>query len=108
MAHFDAQGDAGAAAVVIDGTNPSRRERARLFALAATCGARVDGYYFRSVLDECLPRNALREGRARVARVALLATAKRFERPSLDEGFSRLYYVRLGEEGFAVSPWEEA
>ena len=68
----------------------------------------MHAYYFESRVEACKERNALRDATARVPDVALFATAKVLERPSMDEGFDALYYVRaLSGGGFDVSPWEE-
>ena len=79
--------------VVVDNTNVCRTDRLELIAHARAHGARVVGYYFDSSVRECLVRNAGRTGRARVPDVAIFATAKRLERPVLDEGFDALYRV---------------
>jgi predicted kinase len=92
--------------VVIDNTNPTQRERAELIELARSFGARIVGYYFQSRLADCLERNGLRAGKERVPDVALYATRKKLERPSLTEGFDRLYFVHLlGESAFEVRDW---
>ena len=62
--------------VVVDNTNPTAEGRAPLIALGKAHGARVVGYSFESRLEDCLARNALRTGRARVPEVALYATRK--------------------------------
>lgn len=92
--------------VVVDNTNPTVQDRAELIALARSLGAGVVGYYFESRLADCLARNRQREGKARVPDVALFAASKRLRRPSPGEGFDRLYYVRLLENGrFEVLDW---
>ncbi|MFL5349243.1 MAG: AAA family ATPase [Hyalangium sp.] len=85
--------------VVVDNTNPTPELRAPLISLGKSHGARVVGYAFESRLEDCLARNAKREGRARVAEVALYATRKVLRWPSLAEGFDALYFVRLTPEG---------
>ena len=38
----------------------------------------------------------------------LLGTAKRLVRPSLTEGFNRLAYVRIGDDGkFIIEEWDD-
>lgn len=85
--------------VVVDNTNPTPELRAPLIALGKSHGARVVGYAFESPLEDCLARNAKREGRARVPEVALYATRKVLRWPSLAEGFDALHFVRLTPEG---------
>ena len=95
--------------VVVDNTNPTPEGRAPHIALGKAHGARVTGYSFESRLEDCLARNALRVGRARVPDVALYATRKVLRWPTLAEGFDTLYFVRLTPEGaFDVTEWRES
>lgn len=94
--------------VVVDNTNPTKEDREHLIALAHSYGANVIGYYFEVQVKQSLERNKSREGKARVPDVAIFATLKRLARPSLEEGFDRLYYVRtLGDENFEICDWRE-
>ena len=91
--------------IVVDNTHASREDRAELIDQARGQGARVVGYYFDAPLADCLRRNALREGAARVPRVALVALHKRLQPPSLDEGYDALYVARMleSERTFEIS-----
>jgi predicted kinase len=94
--------------LVVDNTNPTREDRAELVRLGRQHGATVLGYYFEARVRQSLARNALREGRARVPDVAIFATMKKLVRPSYEEGFDRLFYVRtIGDMHFGVSDWKE-
>lgn len=94
--------------VVIDNTNPTEEDRAELIALARLFGAKVIGYFFVSLLADCLECNQQRSGKQRVPDVALYATSKRLALPSRTEGFDQLYFVRLlGEGRFEVLDWSE-
>src|SRR4028119_1028158 len=53
-------------AFVVDKTNAALEERARYIQSAKASHFRVVGYYFRSVFEEALQRNDLREGKAKV------------------------------------------
>ena len=88
---------------VIDNTNPSRSERAFYIEAALRAQFQVVGYYFCSRVRECLIRNRQRENC--IPDVGLLSTAKKLERPSFDEGFHQLHYVRLLENRFVVEEW---
>ena len=92
---------------VIDNTDVTRAERAKYLAAACDAGYRAIGVYMRSDTKECLARNELRSGKARIPRVGVLARAKALELPSCREGFDRLFYVTLSENGFTISNWEE-
>lgn len=90
--------------IVVDNTNVTVEERALLITLARRFKARVVGYYFDSTTRECLARNRLREGKARVADVGIFALAKRLARPESNEGFDELHWVKTRfDQGFEVS-----
>lgn len=80
--------------VAVDDTNATLADRAALVAAARRHGARVVGYFIDVGPAECVAQNARREGRARVPRVAIFATAKRLVAPSRAEGFDELFRVR--------------
>jgi predicted kinase len=84
--------------VVVDNTNPSIAARAPLIAVAKAHGAEVVGYVFAGAAADSLRRNRARQGRDRVPDVAIFTARKRFEPPTLGEGFDRLYEVTLREE----------
>lgn len=89
--------------VVVDNTNPSVKDRAALIALARAHGARVVAYFFRSTPGECLARNRLREGPARVPNAAIFIINKRLQPPTLDEGLDAVHQVKLVDgRGFVV------
>ena len=90
--------------VVVDNTNPRIEDRSPLIATGRSFGARIIGYHFEAGLHDCLRRNALRQGRARVPDVAIYATARKVEPPSGAEGFERIFTVRLIEHGFEIQP----
>lgn len=95
--------------IVVDNTNASRVERGPALAQGRAAGARIIGYYFSSKIADCLSRNNLRHGKARVPDIAIFATAKRLELPLREEGFDELYYVSLDPPmNFNVVPWEES
>jgi predicted kinase len=94
--------------VVVDNTNPSAEVRAPLIDIGKQHGARVVGYYFESNVQECLERNAKREGAARVPEVGFFATLKQLQRPRYAEGYDALFHVRLAPGGgFVVTEWKE-
>jgi predicted kinase len=87
---------------VVDNTNPMRADRAKYIEPARGAKFKVIGYYFDSMTDDCLFRNRERPEPYRVPDVAVMATAKKLERPSLDEGFDQLFSVQLLNQQFVV------
>ncbi len=92
---------AGGAHVVLDNTSPAAADRAEAIALARARGARVVAYVFEPDLAACRARNAARE--RRVPEVALFVARKRFERPTVAEGFDEIRVVALVGGGFVVT-----
>ena len=92
---------------VIDNTNPTREERQKYIAAAKANRYAVVGFYFQSKLADCLRRNSERSESYRVTDVAILSTAKKLELPTLDEGFDRLFYVRMEDQRFVVEEWQD-
>ena len=90
--------------MVVDNTSPRVADRAPLVAAARRHGARVVGYVLDTSRGECLKRNRLREGRARVPDVAVHVAAARMQPPTREEGFDELFTVRAAEGVFAVEP----
>lgn len=94
--------------VVIDNTNPTVEDRKPLISLGRMYGAEITGYYFEPQVRQCLERNRLREGKARVPDVAIYVTARKLVRPSYAEGFDKLFYVRItGDSTFEIQEWKE-
>ena len=90
--------------VAVDNTNPTRAERKRYLDILGEAGCPVDGYFFRSIVKDCIGRNARRE--KPVPEKAIAATSNKLEMPSLEEGFDKLYFVRMdGKGGFVVDDW---
>lgn len=90
--------------VVVDNTNPRREDRAALIALARDYNAHISAFYFPPDVRGSLARDRQRTGHNRVPDVAIFATRKKLVPPSSDEGFERIYQVRLLDGGvFAVS-----
>ena len=64
----------------------------------------MDGYFFQSIVRDCVERNARRE-RAVPAK-AIAATSNKLELPSMEEGCDRMYFVKMDTEGgFIIDDW---
>ncbi len=90
--------------VVVDNTNPGPDEWAPLAEAGRAYGAEVTAYWFCPDLAGSLERNARRAGSARVPDVGVYATAQRLCRPTVADGFDRVYEVRFDGRSFTVTP----
>ncbi len=90
---------------VIDNTNPTRADRARYISLAKEQGYHVIGYFMESKIKNCIARNALREGKARVPNTAIAATSNKLEIPSYEEKFDELYFVKNDGVSMTIEEW---
>lgn len=93
---------------VIDNTNLTREARAGYISQAKAVGFSVAGYYFKSVLQDSIERNKQRSGKALIPEKGILGACRKLELPNLDEGFDRLFYVEIGDDGqFIVKEWSD-
>ena len=92
---------------VVDNTNPTKMDRQRYIAPAKAAGYQVEGYFFQSVVKDCVERNAQRTGKAKIPSVAVAAISNQLELPHMDDGFDKLYFVRMSDGGFIVEPWRD-
>ena len=88
--------------MVVDNTNPTVEDRRTLVRQGREHGAKIVGYYFESTARECIERNRLRAGKAKVPDVAIYATAKKLVPPSYSECFDEIFRVRLTGFSFEV------
>lgn len=89
----------------IDNTNTLPEERARYIKLASAAGYRVEGYFLRSRVQECIRNNELRERQVPISAIA--AMSNRLILPCKGEGFDALYFVNWTEKGYEITPWRE-
>ena len=83
---------------VVDNTNVRAAERARYIGPAREAGFRIIGYFFEPEIRASIARNARRPGKQAVPVKGLLGTVKRLQPPQPEEGFDRIYRVRLTPE----------
>jgi predicted kinase len=94
---------------VVDNTNVTREDRARYIAPAKAAHFRVVGYYFRSGIGGSLERNRGRAAGRVVPDKGVAAKYHKLQLPSIEEGFDRLYYVTMSDDGgFVVQEWADA
>ena len=92
---------------MVDNTNPTAADRERYISAARQYGYEVEGYFFQSVIAACVERNHLRSGKACVPDKAIAATSNRMELPSYQEGFDKLYFVRIAQGMFITEEWND-
>ncbi len=66
---------------------------------------RVEVYYLRSRIQECIAASSTRE--ESVTPAAILAMSARLCMPTRAEVFDALYFVARTESGFSISDWTE-
>lgn len=89
----------------VDNTNPTRLDRERYITVAKEAGYHIVGFFLESKIKDCIQRNSLREGTARVPEKAIAATSNKLEIPSYDEGFDELYFVKNDGTTMTVEEW---
>jgi predicted kinase len=89
---------------VVDNTNPTPADRARYIGPARAAGFKVVGYLVDVDAAEALARNAERAGRARIPVPGVVGTARRLQKPTLEEGFDELWHATAAPGGWRIEP----
>ena len=84
---------------VVDNTNPTPAERRRYVEPARAAGFTVVAYLVEVDAAEAFARNAERSGRARIPDAGVAGTARRFVRPTPEEGFEELWHATAAPDG---------
>ena len=93
---------------VVDNTNPTIEERKRYIVPAKAANFEVVGYYFDSNISEALQRNRKRAQKERIPDKGILRTFHKLQIPSFNEGFDKLYRVKIDDQGlFKVEEWSD-
>lgn len=93
--------------LVIDNTNITKDDRASYIQLAKKAGFSVTGYYFQSVLKDCLARSEQRTGKQKIHPFGIIFKHKHLQLPTPDEGFEKLFYIEMApEQSFLVKDWQ--
>ncbi|AFM22929.1 ATP-binding protein [Desulfomonile tiedjei] len=85
--------------VVIDNTNPTKKDRSRYILPARSAGFRIIGYYFQTLVDDALSRNRRRDRGKVIPDRGIQATQAKLEPPSYEEGFDDLFTVSIAGRG---------
>jgi len=94
-------------AFVVDNTNSSASNREKYIALAKENKYDIVGYYFKSEIKKAIARNALRTGKNKIPEIGIRSCFSNLEIPKYAEGFDKLFFVELTENGFQVSDWND-
>ncbi len=93
--------------IVIDNTNPTVKERATYILKGKKSGYKIIGFFMQSKLQDCIARNGLREGKARIPNKAIAYTSNKLEFPSYEEGFDEIYFVSIRDGKFMMEDWRK-
>lgn len=91
--------------IVIDNTNPTIKDRARYIDAVYGHGYKIEGYFMRSRLQDCIERNEHRVGKEKIPRHAIAATSNKLELPDHKEGFDDLYFVSFSGDTIEIQEW---
>jgi predicted kinase len=92
---------------VIDNTNITKRIREKYILVSQDMKIPVIGYYFRTNLERSLQWNSRRTGKECIPNGGIFGTHKQLEVPSIDEGFTKLFYVDIIDGSFIVKDWTD-
>lgn len=93
--------------MVIDNTNINIEARSRYIARAKAAGFEVIAYYFDTDLKSTLIRNNQRIAKAQIPEIGVRATYRKLEKPTLREGFSAIYQVKIiGNGEFSIQVFD--
>jgi predicted kinase len=92
---------------VIDNTNPLPADRQRYIIPVQKNRFQAIAYYFQSDLEACKQRNQKRPSSQIIPLVGILATYKKLVKPAWQEGFDRIYTVKISEkQSFMIEEWD--
>jgi len=92
-------------AFVVDNTNPSLEDRMKYFERLKDADFNVKGYYFQSIIADCLTRNESRAEDECIPTKGVKGTYNHLVLPKYEEGFDELFYVSMKDNEFIVKEW---
>ena len=93
--------------LVIDNTNVTKEIRSKYIDIFKDNHIPVIGYYFRTDLKQSLQWNNKRTGIEKIPEVGIRGTNNKLEIPSVDEGFTQLYYVDIIDNKHIIKEWKD-
>ena len=91
--------------IIIDNTNPTVSDRKKYIEAGKAYQYEIIGCFMQSKLEECIERNNSRIGKEKIPSIAITCTSNKLEMPSYEEGFVKLYFVKITDTGYSVSEW---
>ena len=88
---------------VIDNTNVTKTMREKYIHFAKEINIPITGYYFKVNVKRSLEWNKNRTGKECIPNVGIFAALKKLEPPSIDEGFTNLFYVDIVNNTFIIT-----
>jgi predicted kinase len=92
---------------VVDNTNVLASERSKYIAFAKQYDIPLIGYYFKTNIEQSLEWNSKRIGKECIPKVGILGTYNKLQIPSIEEGFTKLFYVDSVNGNFIVKEWKD-
>ncbi len=91
--------------IVIDNTNPTMDDRKKYIEAGKASQYEIIGCFMQSQLEECIERNNSRIGKEKIPSIVIACTSNKLEMPSYEEGFDKLFFVKITDTGYSVSEW---
>ncbi len=90
--------------MVIDNTNVTRESRKKYIESAKQNQYEIIGYFFESSIQDCLERNLNRK--EAINEIGIKAKYKDLEKPGFEEGFDKIFTVKIVNNTFEICPYE--
>lgn len=90
---------------VVDNTNPTITARQKYIQQAKQAHFKTIAYYFDVGFEEALARNNLRDGKACISEAGLKSVLKVMQKPTFDEGFDEIFWVKVSDQHFMIEPY---
>lgn len=88
---------------VVDNTNATKKERHKYIEKAKAYQFKLTGYYFNTSIGDALARNQSRTGKENIPVAAIITTHKKLEVPTYEEGFDKLFEVKVVHGDFVIT-----
>lgn len=92
--------------MVVDNTNVSLNDRKKYIAPAKNKNYTIIGYYFNSLVKDCITRNENRNEKDKVDPKVIYIKNSQLELPKYEEGFDKLFRISIEDNQFDIRDWE--